>query len=68
VPLERQQVSLDRIWEAVSRAYAFDDKEAVRAYFTRLTGLFRNFNYAETESPEYWRLLQEIEAFVADAP
>jgi len=68
VPLERQQVSLARIWEAVSREYAFADKAAGHGYFTRLTGLFKNFNYAEAESPEYWRLLQEIDAFVAGAP
>jgi len=68
VPLERQQVSLARIWEAVSRVYAFADKAAVRGYFTRLTGLFKNFNYAEADSPEYWRLLQEIDAFVKGTP
>jgi hypothetical protein len=32
------------------------ERAAVRDYFTRLTGLFRNFNYAATDAPEYQRL------------
>jgi V/A-type H+-transporting ATPase subunit A len=65
VPLERQRVAFARVHELVSRDYAFADKAAVRDYFTRLTGLFRNFNYAETGSPEYKRLLHEIDALAA---
>ena len=65
VPLERQRVAFARVYGLVTRDYAFADKAAVREYFTRLTGLFKNFNYAETESPEYRRLLQEIDAFAA---
>jgi len=42
--------------------------EAVRDYFTRLTGLFKNFNYAATDSPEYQRLLQEIDALSEGMP
>jgi V/A-type H+-transporting ATPase subunit A len=58
-------VAFARVHELVSRDYAFADKAAVRDYFTRLTGLFRNFNYAETGSPEYKRLLHEIDALAA---
>ena len=48
--------------------YAFDDKAAVRDYFTRLTGLFKNFNYAASDSPEYQRLLQDIDALAESTP
>jgi V/A-type H+-transporting ATPase subunit A len=68
VPLERQRVALARVYGLVIRDYAFTDKAAVREYFTRLTGLFKNFNYAETESPEYKRLLHEIDVLAAGAP
>lgn len=68
VPLDRQRVAFDRVYEAVTRDYAFTDKAAVREFFTRLTGLFKNFNYAETESPEYRRLLHEIGALAAGTP
>jgi V/A-type H+-transporting ATPase subunit A len=40
----------------------------VRDYFTRLTGLFKNFNYAASDSPEYQRLLQEIDALSEGTP
>jgi V/A-type H+-transporting ATPase subunit A len=65
---ERQRTAFDRVHVAVTRDYAFADKAAVREHFTRLTGVFRNFNYAETGSPEYKRLLQEIDAQTAAAP
>ncbi len=68
VPLERQRVAFARVYGLVTRDYAFADKAAVREYFTRLTGLFKNFNYAETESPEYRRLLQEIDALATGVP
>jgi V/A-type H+-transporting ATPase subunit A len=68
VPLERQRVAFARIYGLVTRDYTFTDKEAVRSFFTRLTGLFKNYNYAETESPEYKRLLHEIDALAAGAP
>ena len=68
VPLERQRVAFASVHAAMTRDYAFTDKAAVREYFTRLTGLFKNFNYAEAESPEYRRLLHEIDALEAAAP
>jgi V/A-type H+-transporting ATPase subunit A len=34
----------------------------VRHYFNKLTGLFKNFHYAAPESPDYQRLLNEIDA------
>jgi V/A-type H+-transporting ATPase subunit A len=37
-----------------------EDKPVVREFFTRLTGLFKNFNYAREDSPDYQRYLDEI--------
>jgi V/A-type H+-transporting ATPase subunit A len=68
VPLERQRVAFAKVYGLVTRDYAFTDKAAVHQYFTRLTGLFKNFNYAETGSPEYKRLLHEIDALAVGAP
>ena len=53
VPLARQQESLNRIVALVNMPYQFDDKDAVRDYFTKLTGLFKNLNYSPTNSSEY---------------
>jgi V/A-type H+-transporting ATPase subunit A len=66
--LERQRIAFSKVHSLVSRDYAFTDKAAVRDYFTRLTGLFRNFNYAAPDSPEYQRLLQEIDALAEGTP
>ncbi len=70
-PLERQQLTFERVHELVHRDYDFASKETAREFFVKLTGLFKNFNYAAPESPDYKRLLSEIGALadqVALAP
>ena len=66
VPLQRQKLTFDKIYDLVTRGYAFEDKQAARDHFTRLTGLFKNFNYAATDSPDYASLLRQIDE-LADA-
>jgi hypothetical protein len=43
------------IWShsSLNKEYTFADKKAVRDYFVRLTGLFKNLNYAAEQSPAY---------------
>ena len=60
-PLERQKALFDRVHAIVTRSYAFEDKAEARAHFTRLTGLFKNLNYAAPGSGEADRLTAEIE-------
>jgi V/A-type H+-transporting ATPase subunit A len=62
VPLERQRLLFDRIDRILTRDYGFAGKDEARDWFTRLTGLFKNLNYAATDSPEYRRLLEDIES------
>jgi V/A-type H+-transporting ATPase subunit A len=59
-PLERQRESLDLIHALITRRYDFADKEAARNYFTRLTGTFKNFNYAAVNTPDYARLKEQL--------
>lgn len=59
--LERQKLCLDKVFELVERGYAFTDKDQARDYFTRFTGLFKNFNYARPDSPDFHRYLKEID-------
>ena len=63
-PIERQQASFDLVCELLDRPYAFSDKAAVRAFFTRLTGLFKNLNYAASASPTYASYLSQIRELV----
>ncbi|MBK1645492.1 V-type ATP synthase subunit A [Thiocapsa imhoffii] len=62
VPMDRQRLTLDRVWALVEQKTAFEDKDAVRGYYNKLIGLFKNFHYAAPESPDYQRLLGEIDA------
>jgi V/A-type H+-transporting ATPase subunit A len=65
--IERQQFAFARVYDLVTRSYHFADKREVRDYFTRLTGLFKNFNYAAENSPDYGRLIREIDELAEQA-
>lgn len=64
--LERQRQSFSKVYDLVTRNYRFTDKEEARDYFTRLTGLYKNFNYARPDSPDHSRLLKEIDELSAE--
>lgn len=66
-PLERQRRALDLVWDLIHRPYRFADHAAVRATFTRLTGLCRNLNDTEEDSPAHRALREQIEAVAAAA-
>jgi V/A-type H+-transporting ATPase subunit A len=66
VPLARQVAMFDLVWRVCRAQIALADKEQVREHFTRLTGLFKNLNYAAPGTPDHDRLLGEIRS-VADA-
>jgi V/A-type H+-transporting ATPase subunit A len=62
VPLERQKEMFALLQRLINKQYYFRDKETVRAYFTRLTGLVKNLNYAPYKSRDYADWLNQIEA------
>ncbi len=45
-----------RIIQLVNVEYQFIDQEQARTFFIKLTGLFKNLNYAEFESIKYKEL------------
>ncbi|MBZ9934891.1 V-type ATP synthase subunit A [Mesorhizobium sp. BR1-1-16] len=63
--IERQRELFGRVHRICARDRSFADKDAARQHFTKLTGLFKNFNYAALGSPEAERLLKEIDALDA---
>ena len=67
-PMARQKLSFDRIYQLTTRSYHFADKKSARDYFTRLTGLFKNYNYASSDSPEHDRYLLQIDQLAAAVP
>ena len=64
VPLERQKMTFDTLYQIATSRRSFDGKDAVRDYFTRLTGLFKNFNYAAEDTPDYHDILKQIDAMM----
>jgi V/A-type H+-transporting ATPase subunit A len=61
VSTARQQESFLLVRRLLNREYNFADKEQAREYFTRLTGLYKNLNYAEHKSTQYAELARQIE-------
>ncbi|MEW6356719.1 MAG: V-type ATP synthase subunit A [Planctomycetota bacterium] len=61
MPIERQAESFHLLKGLIQQEYRFKDKNECHDFFTRLTGLYKNFNYSPPESPEHKRYRQEIE-------
>jgi V/A-type H+-transporting ATPase subunit A len=62
MPRERQAESFNLVKELIDADYDFKDRDAAREFFTRMTGLYKNWNYAAPDSPEYERYRGEIRA------
>ncbi len=60
VPRDRQKVSFSLLKDLIKRDYNFKDKDECRDFFTRITGLYKNFNYSPTDSQAYKNYIQEI--------
>ena len=67
-PTERQKALFDMVCGAATRSYAFKDKVAARDYFTKLTGLYKNLNYAATGSNDFQRIAKSIEDLDRSVP
>jgi len=61
VRLERQKAMLLLMERLIDRDRIFEDKDQVRTYFTRLTGMLRNLNYSREDSQEYATYRERIE-------
>ena len=61
MPQRRQLESFRFLKRLIDTKYNFKDKDEVRGFFTKLTGLYKNWNYTAPESPDYGRYIQEME-------
>ncbi|MEM8935889.1 MAG: V-type ATP synthase subunit A [Pseudomonadota bacterium] len=61
-PADRQRLVFDKIYEILTHRYDFPEKSDAREYFTKMTRLWKNFNYSADQSPDFDRLLGEIDA------
>ncbi len=63
-PAERQKEAFELVRNLIQRDYPFKDKDEARRFFTQLSGLLKNLNYAATGSPDYTRYRAAIDALV----
>ena len=64
-PAERQTFVFDKLLEVIDLEFDFTDKNEARKTLVRVSDLFRNWNYAATDSDEYKKLLSQIDEFIA---
>lgn len=65
VPIARQKENFNRIQALINANYKFTDQDQVRNFFTRLTGLYKNLNYAPFNAIEYSDLVAKIDALAS---
>ena len=61
MPRKRQLESFNLLKVLILQDYRFKDKDDAREFFTRLTSLYKNYNYSAPDTPDYGRYLQEIQ-------
>lgn len=60
-PIHRQQENFELVVSLIRQRYNFTDKDEVRDYFMKLTGMFKNMHYAHHASPEYNNYMSRIQ-------
>jgi V/A-type H+-transporting ATPase subunit A len=64
VSLERQKETFALVRGLIQRDYPFQGKDEARGFFTQLTGLLKNLNYAPRDSQDYTAYRSQIDALV----
>jgi len=64
-PAERQKLVFDKILEVLELEFDLPNKEQARQVMVKTQDLFRNWNYAATDSDEFKNILSDIDAFIA---
>jgi len=64
-PAERQQFVFDKVQAVTDMEFDFADKEEARKTIVQISDLFRNLNYAATDSDDYQQILSQIDEFIA---
>jgi len=63
-PAERQRFVFDKILEVIELEFDFKTKAEARRTMVEISDLFRNLNYAASDSEEYTQLLAKIDEFI----
>lgn len=65
-PLDRQKESLGLVDQLLSTEIALENKDEIKKLFNRLTGIFKNMNYAVFHSSEYKKYVKEYKALIEE--
>lgn len=60
VPIERQKILFNFLYDIINKAFKFADKTEARNYFIKLTGLIKNLNYSQFDTSEYNKYYNQI--------
>jgi len=60
VSSDRQQESFALMKKLITQDFKFKDKDECQEFFTKITGLYKNFNYSPVDAPAYKNYKQEI--------
>ncbi|MCH9740998.1 MAG: V-type ATP synthase subunit A [Epsilonproteobacteria bacterium] len=61
---ERQKENFLLLKRIIEKEFEFSDRDEIREFFTKLTGYYKNLNYAEVGSMEYGEFMGKIEGMV----
>ncbi len=64
-PADRQKFAFDMLLQVVELDFDFQARTEARETMVKISDLFRNWNYAATDSDEYQQLLEQINEFIA---
>lgn len=62
VPINRQKILFNILYDIIQKEYTFKDKTEVRNYFIKLTSLLKNMNYATLDSSDYKKYYDQVTA------
>ncbi|MGY6276946.1 V-type ATP synthase subunit A [Methylomonas sp. MgM2] len=61
MPRERQLASFRLLKKLITSEFKFKDKNDAREFFTKITDLYKNWNYSHVDSPDYQQYFGNIE-------
>ncbi len=65
VSINRQKIAFNLLYDIIMQENQFKDKTEARNFFIKLTGLLKNLNYAQLNTDEYNKYLNEIAELTA---
>ena len=66
-PLERQEAMLKKVIDIVNTEFRFSDFNEIRDYFKKVINLFKQTNYSEFESEQYFAYEKQMDELISES-